>query len=166
VAEDVRRGLTSAGVARTVYGLVLSGGRVDAAATDAARARIRAHRLAEAVPASAAAGSTPAGGGELLHPIADTVEAVVVGGERLIRCSVCDTRLGAHGEDYKLGTVMRERSFAELSPLNEAAPPVGLVAREFYCPGCGTAVALDIQPAGSPVLPECTFHADGEGETM
>jgi hypothetical protein len=52
---------------------------------------------------------------------------------------------------------MRERSFTELNELNDVAPATDLVAREFYCPGCGTALALDIQRAGEGLLPECTF---------
>jgi hypothetical protein len=32
-----------------------------------------------------------------------------------------------------------------------------VIAREFCCPGCGTVVAVDIQRAGEPLLPECVF---------
>lgn len=92
-----------------------------------------------------------------MHAVADTVEAVRVESGAVIRCSLCQTRLSAYEEDYKRGTVMRERPFVALSPLNDVAPATDLVACEFYCPGCGTALALDIQRAGEPILPECTF---------
>jgi N-methylhydantoinase B len=146
VLADMRRGLVSEQVARTVYG-------VDPA-DPGLRDSIRRARLA-------GAGGAPivrrVEGGELLHPVADTLEAVRVDGEALIRCTDCQTRLSAYDEDYKAGAVWRERSFRELSDLNEVAPHTDLVAREFYCPGCGTALALDIQRAGDELLPECIF---------
>jgi N-methylhydantoinase B len=167
VSSDVHRGLVSDFVARSVYGVVILDGAVDGEATAQARAATRRQRLAEARPAVESSASAPlvsVAGGELLHPIADTVEAVRVNGEELIRCSVCSTRLGGYHEDYKRGTVMRERAFTDLSALNEVAPKTDLVAREFYCPGCGTSLALDIQRTGEPLLPECTFGSIGDYE--
>ncbi|HEY7630492.1 MAG TPA: hydantoinase B/oxoprolinase family protein [Thermoleophilaceae bacterium] len=146
VLSDIRRGLVSEQVARNVYG-------VDPA-DPGLRDSIRRARLAEANGAPIV---RRVEGGELLHPVADTLEAVRVDGEALIRCTECQTRLSAYDEDYKAGAVWRERSFRELSDLNEVAPHTDLVAREFYCPGCGTALALDIQRAGDELLPECIF---------
>jgi N-methylhydantoinase B len=146
VLADVRRGLISAAVARDVYG-------VDPE-RPGLRDELRARRLAEATSAPV---ERVEGSGELMHPVADTLEAVRVDGEALIRCTVCRGRLSAYGEDYKAGAAMRERSFTELNELNDIAPATDLVAREFYCPGCGTALALDIQRAGEGLLPECTF---------
>jgi N-methylhydantoinase B len=156
VVDDVRRGLVSPAVAREMYGVVIG----DADGTERAREAIRRERLAEACPADPGFSSEGrVTGGELMHQVADTVEAARVDGEALIRCSLCQTRLGGYDEDYKRGAVMRERSFISLSPLNDVAPETDLVAREFYCPGCGTALALDIQRAGEPILPECTFFS-------
>lgn len=172
VARDLWHGLASEDAARQVYGVVLAagetGGRsaprpVDAAATAAAREEIRRARLASARPLMAGAGSRKAEGGELLHPVADTVEAVRVDGEELIRCSECGNRFGAYEEDYKAGALVREVSFTELSPLNAVAPDVGLAAREYFCPGCGTQLALDIQAPGEPPLAECAF---GDGAAV
>ncbi|HEY1597915.1 MAG TPA: hydantoinase B/oxoprolinase family protein [Thermoleophilaceae bacterium] len=146
VLADVRRGLISAAVARDVYG-------VDPE-RPGLRDELRARRLAEATSAPV---ERVEGSGEPMHPVADTLEAVRVDGVALIRCTVCRTRLSAYGEDYKAGAAMRERSFTELNELNDVAPATDLVAREFYCPGCGTALALDIQRAGEGLLPECTF---------
>jgi N-methylhydantoinase B len=157
VLADVRRGLVSPEVARGIYGVVLADGAVDDAATVGARAAARTERLAAAVPAAGAAARASADGAAAVHPVADTVAAVQAGDERVIACTVCHARLGAYGEDYKAGTVMRELHIADLGALNAVAPPTDLVVREFYCPGCGTAVALDIQPAGEPWLAECTF---------
>jgi hypothetical protein len=52
---------------------------------------------------------------------------------------------------------VRELRIAELSTLNTVAPQTDLIVREFYCPGCGTAVALDVQRAGEGLLAECRF---------
>jgi N-methylhydantoinase B len=170
VLHDVRRGLVSPGVARSIYGVVIGHGAVDAAATMGLRAIARADRLAAAVPAVEGfvrpGGGGGGGGGprrgppparQVVHPVGDTVQAIQAGSARLIACSVCHTRFGAYGEDYKAGTVMCELRIADLGALNAVAPPTDLVVREFYCPGCGTAVALDIQAAGEPMLAECTF---------
>jgi N-methylhydantoinase B len=158
VLADVRRGLISAPVASAVYGVVIERGAVDPAATATARAAAVALRLAAAVPAAGA--RDVARGVEdatLLHPVADTVQALDAGGERWIACTLCATRFGGYGDDYKAGTVMRELAIADLSALNAVAPPTDLVVREFYCPGCGTAVALDVQRAGQGLLEECRF---------
>jgi N-methylhydantoinase B len=151
VLHDVRRGLVSPGVARSIYGVVIGHGAVDAAATMGLRAIARADRLAAAVPAVEGFVRPVAHRGEGVPPRGDTVQAIQAGSARLIACSVCHTRFGAYGEDYKAGTVMCELRIADLGALNAVAPPTDLVVREFYCPGCGTAVALDIQAAGEPM---------------
>ncbi|HEY2600711.1 MAG TPA: hydantoinase B/oxoprolinase family protein [Thermoleophilaceae bacterium] len=149
VLADVRRGLVSEAVARSVYGV----DPADLAGSERSREKIRVRRLAGASDAPV----VRAEGGELLHPVADTLEAVRVDGEALIRCTVCRARLSAYDEDWKAGTAMRELTFLELNDLNAVAPATELIAREFYCPGCGTALALDIQLSGEGLLPECTF---------
>jgi N-methylhydantoinase B len=159
VATDVRHGLVSPEVAADVYGVVLGEGGVEEAATAAARERIRGERLAGSEPLHAGAGAEKVEGGELLHRVADTVEAVRVDGVDSIRCSECHTRFGGYEEDYKAGTVVRELPFTALGRLNELAPDVGLAAREYCCPGCGTALAIDIQAPGEPPLAECAFGA-------
>lgn len=163
VLTDLRHGLVSARAVGEVYGVVLDDEEVDAGATAAARDRIRAERLAAARPLRPGAGAAKAEGGEPLHPVADTVEAVRVGEERLIRCSECHTRFGGYEDDYKAGTVVREVPFTAINPLNAIAPDVGLAAREYFCPGCGTQVALDVQAPGEPPLAECAF---GSGEAV
>jgi N-methylhydantoinase B len=157
VLVDVRHALVSESVAGDVYGVVLAAEEIDAEATAGARDRIRRRRLAESRPLREGAGAERVEGGELLHAVADTVEAVRVDGESLIRCSECHTRFGAYDEDYKAGALVRELPFHELSALNDVAPDVGLAAREYCCPGCGTALALDIQAPGEPPLAECAF---------
>jgi hypothetical protein len=53
--------------------------------------------------------------------------------------------------------------FTALSELNAVAPETSLRAREYCCPGCGTALAVDIGAVGEPPLAECAF---GTGEAV
>jgi N-methylhydantoinase B len=162
VIHDVERGLLSHEAARSVYGLVRGGdgSGVDTVATESARDAIRASRL-ERCASPPAGGLVRVAGGELLHPVADTVEAVRADGEALLRCTVCLARLAVYGDDYKAGACVRELPLVELGELNAVAPVTDVVAREYCCPGCGTALAVDVQRAGEPRLPECTFDPNG-----
>jgi N-methylhydantoinase B len=164
VLVDLRHGLVSRATAAEVYGVVLDGEAVDAEATAGRREEIRRTRLDTSEPVRPGA-TTPgkAAGGEVMHPVADTVEAARVDGEELIRCTECSTRLGGYAEDYKARTLWREQPFVALTPLNEVAPETSLRAREYCCPGCGTLLAVDISAVGEPPLAECAF---GDGEAV
>ena len=99
-----------------------------------------------------------AGGGTLedatvLHPVSDTVEAVIQGGERSLRCGLCHYRYGPYDHDHKRSAVMRERPLTDISPHNLGCLEE-FVLREFYCPGCGTALAADVQLREDPVIDE------------
>jgi N-methylhydantoinase B len=158
VLVDLRHGLVSAATAADIYGVVLAGDAVDLAATEARRASLRRERLDSSRPVREGAGpAVKVEGGETMHPVADTVEAVRVDGEELIRCTVCATRLGGYEDDYKAATLWREVPFSALSELNAVAPETSLRAREYCCPGCGTALAVDIGATGEPPLAECAF---------
>lgn len=167
VLSDVVSGRVTASVARDVYGVVLAGETVDDGKTVALRDALRRERLDEARPVGDGVLHGKVEGGARLHPVADTVEAVERGGERRIRCTVCQHDLGAYEQDYKQATVMRERSITTSSPLNQLGMTTEIVLREFYCPGCATAIAVDVQRVGEPVLPEACFGAStliGEGK--
>jgi N-methylhydantoinase B/oxoprolinase/acetone carboxylase alpha subunit len=157
VLTDVRHGLVSAEVARAIYGVALVEGELDLPATAIARAHARRERIERSRPPIPGLSAEKADGGELMHPVADAVEAVRIDGVELIRCSECHTRLGGYHDDYKAGTLVRETSFEDLCSLNAVAPKTNLKAREYCCPGCGTALALDIQAQGEPPLAECAF---------
>jgi N-methylhydantoinase B len=160
VATDVRAGLVSGAMARDVYGVVLADGAVDAAATDDARAAILRERLDTALPPAGGFGDgATLDGGEVLHPVSDTVEAVEVGGERSLRCTECHRRLCGYGEDHKRAVGMRELPITAASPLNHLGMVGAFVLREYSCPGCGTAVAVDVQRTEEDGLDESTFRA-------
>ena len=154
VARDVRHRLVSAEVARAVYGVVLRDGAPDEDATTLEREALRRGRLEEGVPCDGAATSGRLDGGEVLHPVADTIEAVAVDGSRHLRCSLCHQRLGDYEADYKRGALVRERPLTAVSPMNARCDTAVFILREFCCPGCGTALAQDVQPREEPIRPE------------
>ena len=159
VVQDVAEGLVSAEIARSVYGVVVRDGAIDASETTATRERIRQERLAEGRPGDGAGGGTLEGG-RVLHPVSDTVEAVELDGKRSLRCTVCQYRFGDYEHDHKRSAVMRELPLTAISPDNRLCLPE-FVVREFYCPGCATSLAADVQRREEPILDECQLSAPG-----
>lgn len=102
-------------------------------------------------------------GGTPLHPVSDTVEAVDCDGRRSLRCTVCQYRLGDYEDDPKRSASMRELPISDVSPVNVFCHP-DYVLREFSCPGCGTAIAADVQHRDDPILDECRFFAPASGD--
>lgn len=160
VAADVRVGLVSEEDARSMYGVALRDGGVDASATESAREAIRGARLKEGEPVSEPVAGRRVEGGEVLHPVSDTVEAVETKDGRAMRCTVCLQFLGDYGEDHKQAALARDLPLTAICRHNDLCRD-DFVAREFCCPGCGTAFALDIQLREDPVTLESRF---GSGE--
>jgi N-methylhydantoinase B/oxoprolinase/acetone carboxylase alpha subunit len=163
VVHDVGEGLVSPEQARAIYGVVVAGGDLDGEATARTRRRALAARLesarpwapdADAGPETETSAALP--GGTVLHPVSDTVEAVAVGDTRALRCTICHTRLGALAEDHKRTTRVQELALTAINPHNGGCRE-DVVARWYHCPGCGTALALDVQRRDEPPLPESTF---------
>ena len=157
VAHDVYEGLVSVERAESVYGVVVGdGGVLDEERTAAARERLRAERLALGRPVEGNAGGGTVEGGTVLHPVSDSVEAVAAdppGGARSLRCSICHYRFGPYDHDHKRSALMRERPLTDVSPHNRLCLEE-FVLREFYCPGCATAVAADVQLRDDPIMDE------------
>jgi N-methylhydantoinase B len=161
VVTDVRKGLVSVEMARSVYGVVVARGELDGAGTTVARQAIRERRLAEGRAVEAGVGGGRVEGGRVLHPVSDTVEAVELDGRRSLRCGVCLYRFGDYEHDHKRSTLMRELPLTAISPHNRLCLPE-FVLREFYCPGCATALAADVQRTDEPVLDESRLLRPGE----
>jgi N-methylhydantoinase B len=160
VARDVAEGLVGTGCARSVYGVVLAGdGSADEDATAALRGRLREQRLAEGRHVDGDAGGGTLEDATVLHPVSDTVEAVVQDGERSLRCALCHYRYGPYEHDHKRSALMRERALTEVSPHNVDCLD-DFVLREFCCPGCGTALAADVQLREDPVIDESRLRWD------
>jgi N-methylhydantoinase B/oxoprolinase/acetone carboxylase alpha subunit len=158
VARDVREGLVSADRARAVYGVIVRDGAVAVDATAAARSALLAERLAAGRRIEGDAGGGMLEGGVVLHPVSDSVEAVEANGSRSLRCSICHYRYGPYEHDHKRSALMRERPLTDVSRLNRRCDP-RFVLREFYCPGCGTALAGDVQLREDPVIDETRLAA-------
>jgi N-methylhydantoinase B/oxoprolinase/acetone carboxylase alpha subunit len=160
---DVRDGLVSETMARAAYGVVLRDGAVDEDATAREREAIRTRRMQDGRAADPEAGGGTVDGGIVLHPVSETVEAVERDGECSLRCTECHYRFGPYEHDHTRSALMRELPLTVLSPHNRLCKEQ-YVAREFSCPGCGTALAFDVQDRDEPILPGSSFAA-GRGET-
>lgn len=152
VQRDVRRGLVSVEMARAVYGVAVVGGEVDEVGTRGLRQQERARRLAEGRGGDGLV-TAFVNADEILHPVLDTVQAVRRGADRLLRCTVCHHGLGPYGGDYRRSALVRELPLTALSPMNAHCLLDRFVARQVCCPGCGTAIALDVQERGEPLAP-------------
>jgi acetone carboxylase gamma subunit len=96
----------------------------------------------------------------VLHPVSDTVEAVEADGQRSLRCSLCHYRFGDYEQDHKRAALVRELPLTAVSPHNRLCLPE-YVLREFYCPGCATLLAADVQHRDEPILDESQLAAPG-----
>ena len=161
VVRDVHEGLVTEPRARSVYGVVLAGGELDEPGTLTTREQFRAERLALGSPLEGDAGGGTLAGGRVLHPVSDSVEAVEHDGERSLRCSVCHYRYGGYEHDHKRSALMRERALTDVSQHNWLCLDE-FVVREFYCPGCATSLAADVQLRDDPIMDETKLsHAQG-----
>jgi N-methylhydantoinase B len=161
VVRDVYEGLVTEPRARSVYGVVLAGGELDEPGTLATREQFRAERLALGSPLEGDAGGGTLAGGRVLHPVSDSVEAVEHDGERSLRCSLCHYRYGGYEHDHKRSALMRERPLTDVSQHNWLCLD-DFVVREFYCPGCATSLAADVQLRDDPIIDETKLsHAQG-----
>ena len=151
VVADVREGLVSGAFARTVYGVVFDAdGSLDAEATARERDAQRQTRLAESAPH---AERPTLDGASVLHPVCDTIDAVVIGGERRLRCGICLADLGEATANPKLAGAVRDRPLAAINPHNRRCL-AEYVVREYYCPGCATAFAADVAHVDEAMLDE------------
>lgn len=78
-------------------------------------------------------------------------------------CGECGHVFGPADRDPKLGAVLRERSIADLSPLNAVGMTERLVARHFHCPACALLLAVNVQQVGDPIMLEWRLEL-GAGE--
>ncbi|GGH33527.1 hydantoinase B/oxoprolinase family protein [Microbacterium album] len=155
VLQDVRSRYVSPEQADVAYGVVIVGDEVDREATEAVRARRREARRA-------VGSAPPRVDGDVLHPVADVVEVVDTGNRRTQRCSICRTELAADDESFVAGATTRELDWGVAVPgLGDRVSPE-YVLREHACPGCGVALAADVQhrddaPLASRLFPSKTL---------
>ncbi len=156
VAKDVADGYTTADTARGLYGVVLrDDDTVDADATVAERARIRAERIGGAPPREP-------------RPVEqlETGISVVVAGDTWA-CARCDEPLGAVDGNYRDGCVSRVTSAATAMEahgmqIRRRTTGPDVLLSEHFCPGCGSAVRADIGVEGDDaVVPAPRLTAAG-----
>ena len=159
VATDVADGYVSAEVARDVYGVVLdAGGAADDEATARARAELRERRLGGAPP------------NEVADPIGALAPLKVSAGHW--HCGVCDHDLGPETENWRASAVTREGEISERyrelrSQVRPRTEDEAVVMRENFCPGCATALAVDVTLEGkAPVLPSRLGVKERLGEVV
>lgn len=167
VARDVRHGLCSADIAASVYGVASDAeGRAHAARTAELRDAIRGSRRREARPAREvfhAPGVPPASsdGGRGLMPVGPGMEVAQGVEGYVIRCVRCGYVYSPAGEDPKWGALVRDVPPRELSPLNAFAREDLISIRQFVCPGCAMAIAVNVQRRGDPFLTETALRRYG-----
>lgn len=162
VRRDVAAGLCSSGIARAVYGVVLGvdDGAVDAPATEAARAAIRAERLAEGRPfseifaAGPACEPSPTGGtrGPALAHIAEALDIVPIGGVPWHTCQRCSHPVAPAAADPKTGALARTVPMETLSPWNRFGLVDEIVVREYFCPSCAHLFSVEVRKLGDAPL--------------
>ena len=154
VAADVREGYVSAAAAERVYGVVLGGGSVDADATTAARAALRAARRARATFPERR--PDPPRGAKAIGRLAASVEVVRAADGLRARCAGCGAGLGSAPGGWKRGAGVAETTVGTpeygaitgaWAPLRPDAP---VVLREYVCPGCDRLLETEVVVAGTP----------------
>ena len=155
VIADVRSGLVSEEVARTIYGVACIGDGpracLDAGATEELRRSLRRHRMLEGRPVGNI--QTPiTAAGRPLGRIGVALDILGGDGTACFACRHCGAALAPARADPKTGALVREVAIAGLSPWNRYAPPTEIVAREFCCPSCGHLIAVEVRKRSDPIL--------------
>jgi acetone carboxylase gamma subunit len=87
------------------------------------------------------------------------IEIVAGEGNRHARCARCHAHLATAPAPWKSGAALIERP---LEPPGgdggatdgRALRPPAVIAREFFCPGCATALDVEVVVAGAPIEAE------------
>ncbi len=142
VAHDLRERKVTEGAAVGVYGVVVTDGAVDTAATAVERDRLRSARKARSRPLGESRGSVDVSGARRIDD--NLVE--LSGGE--VACGHCGQGLG---EVERLGVALYEGPPTDAGPqiLADAADYVDapVVFRQYCCPSCWTAIYSAVVPA-------------------
>ena len=74
-------------------------------------------------------------------------------------CSHCDFVYGPASHSFKYYCLIYERDPEEVHPPERLMAPDKnwCIYREFYCPGCGTQVEVEVSPHGAPVISNYEF---------
>jgi N-methylhydantoinase B len=150
VLHDVQWGLVTEGPARDVYGVVLSAdcNQVDGEATHARRAALRAERLQGKKPKSAlrAHAEVPA----TPYRLGEYLQVVRAKNGAFVQCTWCGERICPADSQWKDSAWFRKSAPSRAGPLRVDSGKFFLL--EFFCPGCATALDVDIAFQDDPPL--------------
>jgi len=154
VQADYDNRIVSVKSAQEIYGVMLDkDGKLDAAATDALRAKRRKAR----VKGNAA---KPLTGPVIANPTDNLVLRREKSGVHTC-CSKCDTDLGLTRDNYKDHCILEEQEIAAANPnigdykryIDERP-----VWRQFFCPGCGALIENEVAREGEPALKDIEIN--------
>ena len=150
IERDLEDRSITAAAARAIYGAVIDDeGTVDAGATEAHRARVRAGRVRKH---GAAQKARP---GALVFEAGSCLNVLVDGEGRYWACGKCSAPLGATAENYKDGCICEDQPVSASNPL--IGEPTRFIDdtvefRQFFCPGCGTLIDNEVAVDSDPIL--------------
>jgi N-methylhydantoinase B len=149
VAHDVREGKVTVGSAERIYGVALTpDGEVDTERTTQLRDALRAARRARAALDDQLAGAKL----DLSRArrLDDNLVEVATGGRQVVGCAHCGQHLGDSHADAVLTLARYSGPAADAGPMLTADPGTyvdeEIVFRQYYCPGCSTALYTALVP--------------------
>lgn len=147
--NDLRNGLVSQESARHIYGVIVEGQGIDAAASRDLRAqlvgeRLRGMKTAEPLSKAAVSESRTAG---VRRPLREYLEVVSHNSKARVQCVKCSYMLSQHEDSWREGCGVRQLPPTEAGPLMNDL--VGhFLLEQLFCPSCG--VLLDTRLVENP----------------
>ena len=98
----------------------------------------------------------------IIAPLQKHLYIVQKGHERVVKCS-CGHEFGDYKQNWKLNALVYERNpeDGEVYVGPRAFDGKWVVLREFYCPGCGTQLEVELLPHGHPFIFDAELDIDG-----
>jgi N-methylhydantoinase B len=155
VAQDVHDGYLLEDVVARVYGVVLDDdGAVDADATERARLAIRKERIGREPARQVDRGAEPEVG-----------ISIRLAGDRW-QCAYCGEDLGGAADNFRSACVEHTEVAADVFKrrsmfLRESTKDPVVVETDWFCPGCASAVQVDVNIEGAEPHPAPRLTADG-----
>ncbi|UGS33884.1 hydantoinase B/oxoprolinase family protein [Capillimicrobium parvum] len=154
VRDDVERGLVSAEAAHDVYGVVLAGAAVDAAATERRRLAMRAARIGQEVePALGTRADVPFSG----RPLGEYLQQTATGATQ---CTWCAAEVAPAGEMWKRRATIVRSPMARAGAFRSEDPDFALL--ECCCPTCGTLLDTEVVWRDDPPLDDSVTSWPGQ----
>ena len=99
---------------------------------------------------------------KIIAPLQEHLYIVQKGDERLVKCS-CGYEFGDYKQNWKLNSLVYERKpeDGEVYVGPRAFDGNWVIMREFYCPGCGTQLEVELLPHGHPFIFDAEIDIDG-----